>query len=202
MKVLSALLSAALFFASVEASHAAFRIANDRGGRIGEYLDKYRALRASGQAVMIDGLCASACTIVLGAIPHDKICVTSNETLGFHSAFDFAGNGRTVTNLEATQMLYSGYPSQVRRWISRRGGLTPRMIFRGGKQLKAMYRPCYFDAGLTRHCFGRGELLAVHDCSLVSALDRLARSPRSRRSFFAMKSSRSLKNRGSKPGIR
>jgi hypothetical protein len=55
-----------------------------------------------------------------------------------HCAFDFAGNGRTVTNLEATQMLYSGYPSQVRRWISRRGGLTPRMIFLGGKQLQAM----------------------------------------------------------------
>jgi hypothetical protein len=133
-------------FAGVGASHAGVRIANDRGGQIGQYLDKYSELRASGQAVMIDGLCASACTIVLGAIPHDKICVTSNATLGFHAAFDFAGNGRTVTNPQATQMLYSGYPSQVRRWISRRGGLTPRMIFLHGKQLQAMYRPCYFDA--------------------------------------------------------
>jgi hypothetical protein len=86
----------------------------------------------------------------IGGIPHDKICVTSNATLGLHAAFDFAGNGRTVTNLEATQMLYSGYPSQVRRWISRRGGLTPRMIFLGGKQLQAMYRPCYFDVGVPR----------------------------------------------------
>jgi hypothetical protein len=99
---------------------------------------------------MIDGLCASACTIVLGAIPYDKICVTSNATLGFHAAFDFAGNGRTITNPEATQILYSGYPSQVRRWISRRGGLTPRMIFLRGKKLQAMYRPCHFDAGLPR----------------------------------------------------
>jgi|SRR5579863_6339040 hypothetical protein len=142
MQTLSALLTAAIFFASVGASHAAVRIANDGGGRLGEYLDKYGRLRASGQAVMIDGLCASACTIVLGTISHDKICVTSNATLGFHAAYDFAGNGRTVTNPRATQMLYSGYPSEVRRWISRRGGLTPRMIFLRGKELQAIYRPC------------------------------------------------------------
>ena len=41
-------------------------------------------------------------------------------------------------------MLYSSYPLQVRRWM--RGGLTPQMIFLRGKQLQAMYRPCYLDA--------------------------------------------------------
>lgn len=95
---------------------------------------------------MIDGLCASACTIVLSTIPRDRICVTSNATLGFHAAYDFAGNGRTVTNPEATQMLYTHYPRQVRRWIASRGGLTPHMLFLRGKQLQTMYRPCYFDA--------------------------------------------------------
>lgn len=142
MKILSALLTAALLLAGVGVGHAGVRIADDRGGQIGEYLYRYSELRASGQTVMIDGLCASACTILLSAISHDKICVTSNATLGFHAAFDFAGNGRTVTNPEATEMLYSGYPPQVRRWITRRGGLTPRMIFLRGKQLQAMYRPC------------------------------------------------------------
>jgi hypothetical protein len=38
------------------------------------------------------------------------------------------------------------YPSQVRHWITSRGGLTPRMIFLRGKQLEAIYRPCYLDA--------------------------------------------------------
>jgi hypothetical protein len=150
MKGLSVLLTAALLFAGVGVSHAAVRIADDRGGQIGRYLDRYDALRASGQAVMIDGLCASACTIVLGTIPHDKICVTSNATLGFHAAFDFASNGQTVTNPVATQLLYSEYPSPVRRWISRRGGLTPRMIFLHGRQLQAMYRPCDFATALPR----------------------------------------------------
>ena len=36
-----------------------------------------RELRKSGQRVVIDGTCASACTLVLGVIPHDRICVTS-----------------------------------------------------------------------------------------------------------------------------
>jgi hypothetical protein len=146
MKFVTGLLAAVLLFAGVGASHAVVRIAEDRGGRIGTYVDKYQGLRTSGEAVIIDGLCASACTIVLGAVPHDKICVTSHANLGFHAAWDFGANGRAVTNPEATQMLYSMYPSEVKRWIARRGGLTPRMIFLRGRQLMAMYKPCYMDA--------------------------------------------------------
>jgi hypothetical protein len=146
MKFVTGLLAAVLLLAGVGASHAVVRIAEDRGGRIGTYVDKYQGLRSSGETVIIDGLCASACTIVLGAVPHDKICVTSHANLGFHAAWDFGANGRAVTNPEATQMLYSMYPSPVRRWISQRGGLTPHMIFLRGKQLMGMYKPCYLDA--------------------------------------------------------
>ena len=51
-----------------------------------------------------------------------------------------------ITNPEATQMLYSMYPTPVRRWIAQRGGLKSQMIFLRGKQLQAMYKPCYLDA--------------------------------------------------------
>jgi hypothetical protein len=146
MKLLTGLLAAVLLLAGVGASHAVVRIADDRGGRIGTYVDKYQGLRTSGETVIIDGLCASACTIVLGAISPDKICVTSHAELGFHAAWDFGANGRAVTNTEATHMLYSMYPQAVKRWISARGGLTPRMIFLKGKQLQALYKPCYLDA--------------------------------------------------------
>jgi hypothetical protein len=145
MKFMTGLLAVVLLLAGVGASHAVVRIADDRGGRIGTYVDRYQGLRTSGEYVIIDGLCASACTIVLGAIPHDKICVTSHATLGFHAAWDFGANGRAVTNPEATQMLYSMYPSPIRRWISQRGGLTPRMIFLHGRALQALYKPCYLD---------------------------------------------------------
>lgn len=143
MKFVWCLLAAALLLAGVGASHAAVRIADDRGGQIGGYISKFQHLRSSGQSVIIDGLCASACTMVLGAVPHDKICVTSHAALGFHAAYDFGINGRTFTNREATMMLYSMYPTSVQRWIAARGGLTPQMIFLRGKQLQAMYQPCY-----------------------------------------------------------
>ncbi len=138
MKFVTGLLAAVLLVAAMGTSHAVVRIAEDRGGRIGTYVDKYQGLRSSGETVIIDGLCASACTIVLGAVPH--------ANLGFHAAWDFGANGRAVTNPEATQMLYSMYPSPVRRWIAQRGGLTPHMIFLRGKQLMGMYKPCYLDA--------------------------------------------------------
>src|ERR1044072_6972018 len=146
MKFVTGLLAAVLLLASVGASHAVVRIADDRGGRIGTYVDKYQGLRISGETVIIDGLCASACTIVLGGVAHDKICVTPAARLGFPGAWDLGANGRAITHPEATQMLYSMYPSPVRHWISRRGGLTPRMLFLRGKELQALYKPCYLDA--------------------------------------------------------
>jgi hypothetical protein len=140
------LLVAFLVFAGVHASSGAVRIAGDRGGRIGKYLDRYDAIRTSGKTVIIDGLCLSACTMVLGAVSHDKICVTSHANLGFHAAYDLGTKGHTVTNLEATQLLYSHYSSAVRDWIAARGGLKSQMIFLRGKELMSMYRPCYLDA--------------------------------------------------------
>ena len=146
MKLVTGFLAVVLLLAGIGASHAVVRIGEDRGGRIGTYVDKYQDLRSSGDTVIIDGLCASACTIVLGAVPHDKICVTSHANLGFHAAWDFGANGHAVTNREATQMLYSMYPSPIKHWISSRGGLTPHMIFLRGKALMSMYKPCYLDA--------------------------------------------------------
>jgi hypothetical protein len=146
MKFVKILLAAFLITAGVNASQAAVRIADDHGGRIGNYLDRYEALHTSGETVMIDGSCLSACTIVLGAISHDRICVTPRASLGFHAAYDLGADGRTVTNHEATQMLYSHYPPPVRHWIAARGGLKSQMIFLRGKELMSMYRPCYLNA--------------------------------------------------------
>jgi hypothetical protein len=146
MKFATALIAGVLLLAGVNSSHAAIRIADDRGGKIGTYIDRYQGLRSSGETVIIDGLCASACTMVLGAVPRERICVTSQAVLGFHAAWDSSANGRAVTNPGATHMLYSLYPSSVRRWIAARGGLKPQMTFLRGKELMSMYRPCYLDA--------------------------------------------------------
>jgi hypothetical protein len=146
MKCLTALLAAALLLAGVGASNALVRIAEDRGGRIEIYVGKYQGLRSSGEMVIIDGFCASACTMVLGSVPHDRICVTSRARLGFHAAWDPGSRGRRIPNAEATQTLYLMYPSEVRRWIDQRGGLTPHMIVLSGRELAGMFRPCRADS--------------------------------------------------------
>ena len=139
---MSGCLAPILLILSMSNAVSAVRITNDRGGHIGSYVIKYQRLASAGESVIIDGLCASACTILLSELPHDKICVTSRATLGFHAAWNFGPNGRTFTDPEATLMLYSTYPTPVRRWIASRGGLRPHIIFLSGKPLQAMYRPC------------------------------------------------------------
>jgi hypothetical protein len=151
MRNFSAILATTILLAGIEASDAAVRIVDDPGGRIGAYVDRSQGMRSSGEMVIIDGYCASACTIVLGTVPHDKICVTSRARLGFHAAWDPGSNGRRITNPEATQSLYSIYPFEVRHWIDQRGGLTPHMIFLSGRELAAMYRPCYLDSHASSH---------------------------------------------------
>lgn len=144
------MMAALLWFVSAGAGHAAMRIADDRGGRIGTYIDKYESLRSSGETVVIDGMCASACTIVLGAVPAERICVTPRANLGFHAAWDMGPDGRPVTNSEATRLLYRIYPPHIQRWLARRGGLKPRMVFLRGRELAGMYRPCYINASTAR----------------------------------------------------
>jgi hypothetical protein len=142
MNCVTGFLAATMLILNVSDAISAVRITNDRGGRIGSYVIKYQRLASAGESVVIDGLCASACTIVLSELPHDRICVTSRATLGFHAAWNYGPNGRPFTDPEATLMLYAAYPTPVRRWIARQGGLKPHIMFLSGKSLRAMYRLC------------------------------------------------------------
>ena len=142
MKLAASLLAIAILCSDADASDAATRIAYDPGGLIGTYVAKYEHLASAGESVVIDGLCASACTIVLGVLPLNRICVTPRATFGFHAAWNYGANGHTFTDPRATLMLYSTYPPPVRRWIARHGGLTPRIMFLRGKPLQALYRSC------------------------------------------------------------
>jgi len=128
--------------ASIPSAMAVVRIKADPGGQIGPYLETLVALRSSGERVIIDGPCISACTMVLGVIPRDRICVTTRARLGFHAAWHPGDDGRPVTSRAATQLLMEVYPQNVRSWIKERGGLSERMMYLSGRELAAMYRPC------------------------------------------------------------
>jgi hypothetical protein len=126
----------------VSSASAQFRIADDRGGQIGPYLQQFAMVRDSGSRVVIDGTCLSACTLVLGTVPKERICVTSRANLGFHAAWNLAPGGRAVYSEEGTRLLWEVYPTQIRSWIRRKGGLTRQMIFLRGKELASMYPLC------------------------------------------------------------
>ena len=140
--VLLAAAAAATMALSVSSASAAVRIAGDYGGQIGPYLEQFAALRSSGERVIIDGPCLSACTMILGMIPRDRICVTRRARLGFHAAWNPGDDGTQVVSRGGTQLLMEVYPQHVRQWISRRGGLTQRMMFLSGRELASMYRTC------------------------------------------------------------
>jgi hypothetical protein len=121
---------------------AVVRITDDRGGNIGAYWARYTALRNAGERIVIDGSCTSACTLVLGIVPRDRICVTANAVLGFHAAWRPGFLGLEVVNDPATRTLWNIYPAPIRAWIARNGGLGPTTIYLSGSELMAMYRHC------------------------------------------------------------
>jgi hypothetical protein len=126
---------------NVSSAYATVRISDDRGGQIGNYLDKYRALRESGDRVEIDGTCASACTMLLGVIPRNRICVTQRAVLAFHSAWTPTSEGEQISSA-GNYYLWANYPPAVRQWIIAHGGLHARIIYLSGPELAAMYPRC------------------------------------------------------------
>jgi hypothetical protein len=121
---------------------ATMRIAEDRGGQIGQYLQTFASVRSSGESVVVDGNCLSACTLVLGLVPRERICATQRARFGFHAAWMPDHNGRPVTSPLGTQALWTIYPASVRHWISRHGGLSRKMIYMQGHELAGIVSSC------------------------------------------------------------
>lgn len=136
------LAGAMLLACGVTSASAAMLISEDRGGQIGAYLQTFTNVRDTGERVVIDGNCLSACTILLGVVPRDRICATPRARLGFHAAWMPDESGRPVTSPLGTQALWNIYPPHVRRLINRHGGLTRKMIYIEGRELAQLVPTC------------------------------------------------------------
>jgi hypothetical protein len=126
-------------------ARAVLHITRDHGGYVEEYKAKYKRVRDSGERVVIDGICNSACTLVFGIVPMNKICVTPRASVGFHQAYyDKAFTlGIKVTSAAGTSDLVSYYPETVKDWIRRNGGLTSEMKkIKNGDELWKIVDPC------------------------------------------------------------
>jgi hypothetical protein len=168
MRIRGLLLAAMLMAAYATPASATMRISEDRGGQIGHYLQAFATLRSSGERVVIDGNCLSACTLVLGMIPRGRMCATPRAVLGFHAAWMPGRDGRPVTSELGTRELWKVYPARVRHWINRHGGLSRRMIYLQGP---ALYR-------------------IVPSCAVQTARSHLRHHVRSRRSRYLARSLR------------
>ena len=142
MRIAGILAGAAIAALAVTAAQATVRIVLDPGGQIGPYLENLHALRNSGERVIIDGPCLSACTMVLGMVPRNRVCATQNAVLGFHAAWMYDESGNRVASPSGTRGLLKNYPPAVRAWIARNGGLKPDMMYLRGGALAAIIPPC------------------------------------------------------------
>ena len=140
------LVLASMVAASSDADADPLHIRRDHGGEVEKYKVKYREIADNGDRVIIDGICNSACTLVLGIVPKNKICVTPRASLGFHEAYTQANwpfGGAKIASSSGTRDLMSYYPDPVQEWIARNGGLTPKMkVVKNGPDLWAMVLPC------------------------------------------------------------
>jgi hypothetical protein len=126
-------------------AQADLRITRDTGGYVEQYKARYEHVRDSGRRVVIDGVCNSACTMVLGIVPRARICVTPRASLGFHQAYydkDITF-GIKIVSEEGTSELMSYYPAEVKDWLKRNGGLTADMKrLKNGTELWKIANPC------------------------------------------------------------
>lgn len=122
----------------------------DEGGKIGAYVEKYVALAESGRPVVIDGECLSACTLVLGIVPRERLCATGRAVLGFHAAWIPGPTGKPVPSAIGTEALRETYPPHVNRWINQRGGLNGKMIIARGRDVHALVPACREEPTVAR----------------------------------------------------
>jgi len=142
MAVIKLVVATAALFAAILPARAEIRILASPGGQVGPFLELFDRVRQTGERVVIDGPCLSACTLVLMTIPEERICVTRRAVLGFHAARSIDRRGRIYAEPEASRAVQEAYPEPIRDWISRHGGLTSRLLLLRGRELAAIYPRC------------------------------------------------------------
>jgi hypothetical protein len=107
-------------------------VSDNHGGSVAAYSARWAGLAQRGVSVRIVGPCQSACTVLLGHIPRNKICVTPAASFGFHLAH----------LPEATATLWAAYPAGIKAWIKAHGGLTHEFIWMGAPDTYRFFQKC------------------------------------------------------------
>jgi hypothetical protein len=89
------------------------RIIADPGGAVIDYVERFEAARVSGEPVITDGACLSACTLAIGLLPRGQVCEAGCHRPGYHLS---SGRGKRLnewdspnqSTAEAVQRLTTG----------------------------------------------------------------------------------------------
>jgi hypothetical protein len=132
------------------ASHAeSVTIQDDNGGDLGFYEVRLGVYEALGIKVRIDGVCASACTI-LTRLPRNQICATERAELRFHKIRPAKPDIVTADRLRTENArLLTLYPAGIRAWIASHGGLSDEILAMPAHAVSHNIGRCPPDAGST-----------------------------------------------------
>jgi len=105
-------------------------VKDDPGGRLDEYYTSLVNLKKAGLGVKLDGLCASACTMIVNTDLNINVCVTQNASLGIHHPFMMSSEGEIGYSIPAivksgqvwSEVFYKKYPDWLRKFIDDNNG--------------------------------------------------------------------------------
>ena len=127
------ILSVVLALAAASAARAeTIEITGDWGGLLVAYQAKWKSLAEQGASVRIAGPCVSACTVLAGYIPRDRICATPKGSMGFHLAIPSF----------ITPDLWKDYPADIQNWITKKGGLSYTLMWLQAPEIYKFFRRC------------------------------------------------------------
>jgi len=92
---------------TIGAFQSTVTITSDRGGNISNYISKYKSWAAANKKIIVNGYCASSCTLFIAIVPPTSVCVTKNAYFGFHGAWDQTFFSGQVEDPAATLVMMS-----------------------------------------------------------------------------------------------
>jgi hypothetical protein len=132
MKTALVILALLLALAALPARAETIDVFDNHGGSVVQYDARWSAIGQQGAHVRVIGPCKSACTVLLGHIPRDRICVTPQASFGFHLA----------KMPRATVIIWNLYPADIKGWINAHGGLQTDLVWMRAPDTYHHFKKC------------------------------------------------------------
>ncbi len=114
----------------------------DPGGDVEDHIKFFHYVKDAGIKIRVAGECVSACTLMLGILPRDKICIDEEKgSFGFHLARTSSEGDVELTN-RLDRMFY---PTVVNTWLKAHGPQTLEVQYMMPEDFKGYLHYCGKD---------------------------------------------------------